>query len=222
MWTDEKFWLLLGAAYLLGSISPSYVLGRLRGVDLRQHGSGNLGMTNAMRVLGKPAGVTVLCFDVAKGFVPAFCFVHWLDAQLYPVYADDIYLLQLAFGLAAVIGHCFPFYLGFRGGKGILAGAGTFLALAPEPVLIALVVALSLMRLTRYVSIGSMCSGVTLAIATTAWNWNASKPWLIVAAWLIAFFAIYTHRTNIQRLLSGTESKIGETTGKLNGEKVKN
>ena len=214
----QHFLLLLLASYAVGSISPSFLFGKLRGVDLRQHGSGNLGMTNTTRVLGKPFGITVLLIDLAKGFVPAFFFVRLMGDQFYPVHAHDTYKLQLAFGIAAVAGHCFPFYLKFRGGKGILTGAGAFLALAPGPVLIALAIALILMVVTRYVSLGSMGGACGLAIATTALYWNASQPWLIVATWLIAAFAVYTHRTNIQRLRAGTESKIGESKGKLNNE----
>ena len=207
---DSKILIFALLAYALGSISPSYLLAKfIKGINLAEHGSGNFGFTNAMRICGKPVGLTVFFFDLLKGFVPAFFFINFLNA------ADGIdgqaiskINTQLIFAIAALLGHCFSFMLKFKGGKGILTGAGAFLAILPFPLTIAAVVAVTLIFTTRYVSVGSMSGAILLAICTTIFQFKHGEYIVIIVAWLIAAFACYTHRGNIKRLLDGTENTI--------------
>ena len=140
---------LLLLSYLLGSIPTSYVLGKaLRGIDLREHGSGNLGATNAFRVLGAKWAVPVVILDVGKGFVPVWLFPGLARAGLG---------WTLAFGAAAILGHMFSVWVGFKGGKGMATSAGVFLGLAPWAVLGSLILWVGLTFSTRYVSVGTFC-----------------------------------------------------------------
>ena len=187
--------LLLLAAYLIGAFPSSYVVGRLvRGIDLREHGSGNLGATNAFRVLGWRAATPVFILDTFKGWLPPFLFPR-IDG--WPAWE-----LALAYGAAAVIGHVFSIYVGFKGGKGVATGGGVFLALAPLAVLISFVTWTVLLLITGTVSIASLASAVALPIAV----WLLGSPTLVLAlALALALFVIYAHRANIRRLLRGEE-----------------
>jgi acyl phosphate:glycerol-3-phosphate acyltransferase len=188
-------WLFLGLAYLLGAIPTSYLAGRgLRGIDLRDHGSGNLGATNAFRVLGWKAAVPVMVVDVAKG---------WLPVVLFPVLAGDPSLgWSLAFGTAAILGHVFSVFVGFRGGKGVATSAGVFLALAPWAALIGALVWGIALVLTRIVSVASLLAAVVLPMAVFATREPRLVFWLSVA---LGAFVIYAHRGNIRRLARGEE-----------------
>ena len=197
-------WLFLGLAYLAGATPTSYVVGRtFHGIDLRKHGSGNLGATNAFRVLGWRAAVPVILVDVAKGWVPAAFFPIW----------DDAAALEwaLAYGAAAIIGHVFSIYVGFRGGKGVATSAGVFMALAPWAVLIAGIVWGVVVLLTRMVSLGSLLAAVVLPVAVFATGEPRLELWLSIG---LAGFVIYAHRGNIRRLLRGEETRITRTTEK--------
>lgn len=187
--------LLLLAAYLLGAFPSSYVVARmLRGIDLRQHGSGNLGATNAYRVLGWKAATPVFILDIAKGWVPAFFFARWDGA------AD--WRWSLAYGAAAIVGHVFSIYVKFKGGKGVATGAGVFIALAPLAVLLGLIIFATLVFVTGTVSIGSLAAAAALPIAV----WLLGAPTEVFAlALALALFVIYAHRANIRRLLRGEE-----------------
>ncbi len=194
-------WLLLVASYLLGATPTSYVVGRLGyGVDLREVGSGNLGATNTFRVLGWKAALPVMVMDVGKGWVPTALFHRW-DAAA-PEWA-------LAYGAAAIVGHVYSLYVGFRGGKGVATSAGVFLALAPWAVLIGFVVWVITVALTRIVSLGSLLAAVVLPIAVYVTNEPMVVRWLSVA---LSAFVIYAHRANIRRLLSGQENRFGRST----------
>jgi glycerol-3-phosphate acyltransferase PlsY len=187
--------LLLLAAYLLGAFPSSYVVGKLaRGIDLRQHGSGNLGATNAYRVLGWKAATPVFIIDIFKGWLPTFLFPR--------IDNDPAWEWALAYGAAAIIGHVFSIYVRFKGGKGVATGSGVFLALAPVAVLIGLVVWGALLFITGIVSIASIVSAATLLIAVFALG---QPPAVLALAIALAAFVIFAHRANIRRLLRGEE-----------------
>jgi acyl phosphate:glycerol-3-phosphate acyltransferase len=190
--------LLVLAAYLTGAIPTSYIVGRLvRGIDLRQHGSGNLGATNAFRVLGWRAATPILLIDIAKGFAPAFFFPA-LDGVAAPGWA-------LAYGAAAVIGHAFSIYVGFRGGKGVATGAGVFLALAPVAVLVGLGIWIVLVLTTGYVSLASIVAAAVLPIMVAV---TAAPTEVLIMSLLLSVFVIHAHRANVRRLIRGEEHRF--------------
>jgi acyl phosphate:glycerol-3-phosphate acyltransferase len=190
--------LLVLAAYLTGAIPTSYIAGRLvRGIDLRQHGSGNLGATNAFRVLGWRAATPIFVIDITKGFVPAFLFPA-LDGVTAPGWA-------LAYGAAAIIGHVFSIYVGFRGGKGVATGAGVFLALAPVAVLVGLGVWVVLVLTTGYVSLASIVAAAVLPIMVAV---TAAPTEVLIMSLLLSVFVIHAHRANMRRLIRGEEHRF--------------
>ncbi|HUH13270.1 MAG TPA: glycerol-3-phosphate 1-O-acyltransferase PlsY [Longimicrobiales bacterium] len=187
--------LLLVAAYLLGAVPSSYLVARaLRGIDLRQHGSGNLGATNTFRVLGWKAATPVFLFDMAKGFGAAALFPAW-DGAAGPGWA-------LAYGAAAIVGHVFSIYVRFKGGKGVATSAGVFLAVAPWAVAVGLAAWLVLVALTRVVSLASLVAAAVVPVAVWATQGVGPVLWLSVG---LAVFIFYAHRSNLQRLLRGEE-----------------
>lgn len=191
-------WLLLLAAYLLGATPTSYIVGRLaRGIDLRQHGSGNLGATNAFRVLGWKAAAPIFIVDIAKGWFPAACFPLW-DGSARLEWA-------LAYGAAAIVGHMYSVYVGFRGGKGVATSAGVFLALAPYAVLVGLVVWSVIVYVTGYVSLASIAAAVLLPPLVFGLQGAGATFWLALA---LAAFVVFAHRANIRRLLRGEEHRF--------------
>lgn len=200
--------LALVLAYLLGSVPTGLWLGlALRRVDIREHGSRNIGATNTLRVLGKPLGIAALLGDAGKGIVAAA-----LVSRLSPWdYA------ALACGLAAIFGHLAPVYLRFRGGKGVATSAGVFLVLAPLPTLIALAAFLAVLAATRMVSAGSITAALVLLIAVFALprTWVTLPFHLLphltalrIAAALVALLVVYRHRENIRRILQGAENRF--------------
>ncbi len=193
--------------YLLGSIPFGFLMGKWKGIDLRTAGSGNIGATNALRILGKPAGSAVLALDALKGAVacwgaPALSatFLSGGDASLMPVIA----------GFAAVLGHNYTCWLRFKGGKGIATSAGVLLALTPGGLAISLSTFLVLLAVTRTVSIGSIAAAAVLPFAT--WICGGRGPLLVITA-IMGILAIFKHRANIQRLMAGTEPRIGAAKG---------
>jgi len=195
---------LILASYLLGSVSFSYLLVKLSaGHDVRAVGSGNPGATNALRAAGKLVGISVLVLDVAKGALPALV----TRAMGRPE------IIVGAVAVAVVVGHVFPLFLGFRGGKGVATAAGALGALAPVPLLFALAVFVVLVALTRYVSLGSMAAAV--AFVPAAWlsnrlGWTEVDPWVILAGGLIAVLVLVRHRGNLSRLVARRERRLGE------------
>jgi acyl phosphate:glycerol-3-phosphate acyltransferase len=191
--------LLLLAAYLLGSVPTSYIVGRLaRGIDLRHHGSGNLGATNAFRVLGWRAAAPIFIVDIAKGFIPAFWFPR-IDGSSWIGWA-------LAYGAAAIIGHMFSVYVSFRGGKGVATSAGVFLALAPIAVLAGLVLWSVIVFATGYVSLASVAAAAVLPVLVAL---TGAAPEVFVLSVLLGAVVIYAHRANIGRLRRGEEHRFG-------------
>jgi len=188
-------------AYLAGSIPSAYIAGKIRGVDLRKHGSGNLGATNVVRVLGPKIGAAVFIADLLKGFLP----VYFL-----PMYTETLRpdLWALVYGVAAIMGHVKPiFLLGKGGGKGVATASGVFLALAFAPMLIAQVVWVIVFYFSRYVSLASLCGAIVLPIAILAWYRDPSSP-VFIASVIIALFVFWTHRANIGRLRRGEEHRF--------------
>lgn len=188
-------------AYLAGSIPSAYLAGRFRGVDLRQHGSGNLGATNVVRVLGPRIGAVVFIVDLLKGFLP----VYFL-----PRYAETLRpeLWALVYGVAAIFGHVKPIFLLWKGGgKGVATASGVFLALAFVPMLIAEVAWIGVFYFTRYVSLASLVGAAVLPIAILALYREPQSP-VFIASVIIALFVFWTHRANIGRLRRGEEHKF--------------
>jgi glycerol-3-phosphate acyltransferase PlsY len=196
-------WLWPVAFFLVGSVPTGYLIGQARGLDIRQHGSGNIGATNVWRVLGWKWGLPAFVLDFLKGFLPLFLLrrIAFPDSGQWTVE-----LLLVLCGLAAIIGHNYTPWLGFKGGKGIATSAGVFGALMPPVLAVALSLWIVLTLLTRYVSIGSIAAAIALVPA--AW-WFYPGEWIYFGlACLAGCLAIYRHKSNIQRLLDGTESKI--------------
>lgn len=187
-------YILFLAAYLLGAIPFALVVGKLGyGIDIRQHGSGNLGATNTFRTLGKKAGFIVTFADILKGT---------LAASLPVIFDVDIH--PLWFGLVAVIGHVYPIFAGFRGGKAVATSAGVVLFYQPIIFLVVILVFLALLYTTKYVSLSSMLTAVVAVIAAII---EGDKPFIFGISFL-ALFVIYRHRANIKRILDKTEPKV--------------
>jgi len=194
------------AAYLLGSIPTGFLAGKAKGVDIRTVGSGNIGATNVFRALGTPAGVFVLVIDGLKGY--AAC--EWLPAFVLNQIAGqppDREILKIIGGVSAILGHNYTCWLWFKGGKGIATSAGVLAALVPLALVIILSVWIVVFALTRYVSLASLAASFSLPFAT--WLTGGSLTLILVTSALAAL-AIYKHRANIDRLLKGTESRVGQ------------
>ena len=200
--------LWVAVSYLLGAVPSSYLAARwVRGIDLREHGSGNLGATNTFRVLGGRVAAPVMLFDVAKGYVPAALFARW-DGS-----AD--WSWALAYGAAAIVGHVFSIYVGFRGGKGVATGAGVFLALAPIAVLPAFLVWMAVMAAGRMVSLASIAAAATLVGALLL---TEDRPAILALGLLVGSFVIFAHRANVGRILRGEEHRFGAPRARRGGE----
>ena len=191
---------LVFAAYFLGSVPFGYVTASVvAGIDIRSLGSGNIGATNVGREVGRKWGILVFVLDVLKGFVPAYIGLRMGGPQLGSLV-----------GLAAIAGHNWPFFLGFRGGKGVATSCGVFLAVFPLGVVIALGVWLATLGLCRYVSLSSMLAGLALLVCAL---WLQKEPLgkdgvITLLAGLAAALSIIRHRGNIRRLLQGTENRV--------------
>ncbi|HEX4120530.1 MAG TPA: glycerol-3-phosphate 1-O-acyltransferase PlsY [Verrucomicrobiae bacterium] len=193
-------------SYVLGSTPAGYVAGRVRGVDVRTMGSGNIGATNVFRVLGKTAGIAVLTTDALKGFVAAR-FAPLLALYLFTSCGAQREDLALAAGVGAILGHNYSFWLRFKGGKGIATSGGVVMAWAPQACLTALALWGVIFAATRYVSLASIAAAVILPFAV--WFWKGSVTMTCVMA-ALSLLAIYKHKGNIRRLLDGTENRIGK------------
>ncbi len=200
-----RFLLILAIAYLIGSIPSGYLIVRAKeGGDVRETGSGGTGATNVSRRGGKGAGVLTLIMDVIKGVLAVFL-ARFLSDGLFPS-AD--WTIALA-GVVAVLGHIFPVWLRFRGGKGVATALGVFLMLSPAVVLIGLIVFAITFALMRYVSLASLVMLCSIAIANLfLMVFDPLELPDAVAAILIAGLVVFAHRANIQRLMAGTESKF--------------
>lgn len=185
-------------AYLFGAVPFGLLVAKLHGVDIRSKGSGNIGATNVLRVIGKGWGIFTLILDALKGFIPAFFFpgLANLDGEW-----------GVLFGMAAIIGHTFPVYLKFKGGKGVATSAGMLLGVAPAAVGIGLVFWIICMAIWHYVSLASIVASVAIAASV----WVLDKGWVVnIALTILAALIIWLHRANIGRLLNGTENRFGK------------
>lgn len=189
-------------AYLLGSIPAAYIAGRaLRGIDLRQHGSGNLGATNVMRVMGAKVGTAVLLFDAAKGALPVLLLPRLLGVEGSTWWA-------IGYGIAAIVGHVRPiFLLGHGGGKGVATAAGVFGALAFFPLLFSAIAFIAVVLATGYVSLGSLMAALVFPLAVLIASGTITPIFLAGVA--MAAFVFWTHRANIGRLRRGEEHRFG-------------
>lgn len=210
---DGPFVLGLVASYLLGSVPFGFVLVRLvKGIDLRTVGSGNIGATNAMRALGKPLGLLAFLLDVAKGWVPAAVLAPLCTAGSGSgsVAAPDSIATAVVFAAASVVGHVFPIYLRFRGGKAVATSCGALIAIDPTVFLVGGAAWLVALGAARMVSVASLA--MALAFAATSW-WRAPlfTDGVFLAAGTTALFVliVWRHRSNIGRILAGTEPKVG-------------
>ena len=207
--------LVVLVAYLLGSIPTGFLVARARGVDIRVVGSGNIGATNVFRILGKAAGGFVLVVDAAKGWLAVFLVAKLVSGWFYPE-AGSLARewFALCAGVAAILGHNYTCWLHFKGGKGIATSAGVLVALVPVPLLIILGIWIIVFALSRYVSLASISAAFALPFA--AWARGESRTIILVTAALAAL-AIYKHKANIQRLINGTENRIGGKKGMSSG-----
>ena len=188
--------LAIVAAYLLGSIPFAFLLARRRGIDLRRAGSGNVGASNVMRTSGVSLAVMAMALDGLKGTLAVLIAERVSSAPAAPVAA----------GLASVVGHVFPVWLRFHGGKGVATAAGAFTLLAPVALAVASAVFAVVVILTRFISAGSVSAAVTLAIATAA---TRSSGRVVLGAVLAAAIIVHRHRGNLARLVAGTERRVG-------------
>lgn len=181
--------------YLLGSVNTSLVVGKFYGTDVRNHGSGNAGLTNSLRVLGKKAAFLVLLGDVLKGIIS--CIIGSFAAGG---------LGLMAAGAGAVLGHNWPLYFNFKGGKGVLVSASVLFMMDWKIAIIALVIFIIIVALTRYVSLGSIIGAIVFPITAIIFKKDIS---FVLFAFAIGLLAIIRHKANIERILNGTESKLG-------------
>lgn len=204
--------------YIFGLFQTGYIYGRIKGIDIREHGSGNAGTTNALRTLGTKAGVITFIGDCLK------CVLAVVAVRLIfsGKYGDIKPLMTVYAGLGVVLGHNYPFYLKFRGGKGIASTAGLILALDPILALIAFATFGTVVAVTKYVSLGSLLLaaeffiGVVICGVLDKWGLAQSQLWeMYIVCAFITFMAFFRHRRNIKSLVHGTERKIGEKAGKI-------
>lgn len=189
--------IVIVGGFLLGSIPFPYLLTRRRGIDLRTVGSGNVGATNVLRVSSPTTAITVLALDAGKGSLAV-----WLAGAVAPSGGLPVFA-----GLAAIVGHVYPPWLGFRGGKGMATTAGVFAVLAPAATVISTALFVALIGLTRVVSLGSIGALVALPPLTA---WLGGAPVVVVAACAAAAFVAFRHRANMRRIWHGTERRLGQ------------
>lgn len=204
--------LLLIIGYIIGNIETGYIFGKLNKMDIRNYGSGNAGATNTLRVLGPKAGLIVFLGDFCKSLIPCLVVRY--------IFRDNVslsYMYMLYIGLGVVLGHNFPFYLGFKGGKGVASTAGIIMALDIKIAAVCLAAFIVIVAVTRYVSLASIVVmiifiGMSHLLVKTNYGFaNGSSPMeFILLVVVIGFLSIFMHRANIKRLLSGTENKIGK------------
>ncbi len=190
--------ILLFISYLIGSIPFGLIISKLKGIDIRQHGSGNIGATNVWRTIGPIQGIMVLMLDASKGITGVY-----LGKSM------GIEGFELLTALAAILGHAFPIFLVFRGGKIIATGLGVMLALSPISALIAVIIFSIVVLVSRYVSLGSVIAAVSVPISMLMVNHNSKY---ILFGILISIIAVYKHIPNLLKIIAGTENKVNLTT----------
>lgn len=196
------------AAYLIGAIPNAYLIGKLKGVDIRHVGSGNVGATNVFRAVGKGWGVLTFVLDALKGFVPAFLF-PLLANTVFALTAHAHYLAILC-GAMAITGHNWPVYLRFKGGKGVATTTGALLGIAPPAVGIGFAVWVVVFAFSRYVSLASIVGALVVGAGSWFLYGKKEERILPITLTLLAILIIWRHRSNIQRLLTGQEHRFGK------------
>lgn len=199
----QEYWPVL-VAYVVGATPFGFLAGKAKGIDIREHGSGNIGATNVLRVLGKPVGITVLVLDVMKGLVPV------IIAKL----VSDSSLVHIATAMAAILGHNYTFWLGFKGGKGIATTGGAILPIMPWALIAAVLGWIIVLKLSRYVSLASIAAALIIPLTlvvenliTGTWEWN-----IFGFGMFVCLLAIWKHRSNIGRLIRGEENRFAKKT----------
>jgi len=211
--TIDVLYVIVGAiiAYLLGSIPTAVWYGKtFHGIDVRQHGSGNAGATNTFRVLGKRAGVVVMAADILKGFMAtelAWVLVGWNLVDYDHLLLYKLVFYKLIFGMLAVVGHIFPVYVGFRGGKGVATLLGMMLAVDYQTTLISVGIFLIVLLVFRYVSLGSMLAALSFPLLLLIPRFKPDDPAVIIFGFLMSAVVMITHQKNITKLINGEENK---------------
>ena len=201
--------LALLLAYLLGSIPTALWVGRrfFNLPDIRLHGSGNAGATNTFRVLGPKAGTFVLLVDAFKGFAAAY-FLPNLLVQYHSIQPDNLLYFRLGCGVLAIVGHIYPVFAQFRGGKGVATVLGMMLGVAPAAVGVCLLVFVAMLAAFRYVSLASMTAGVCFALLQLLPAFRPAQGFMVGVGFVLAALLVFTHRANIGRLRAGTEGRV--------------
>ena len=193
--------------YVIGATPFGFLAGKMKGIDIREFGSGNIGATNVLRTLGKPVGITVLVFDILKGIVPV----------MISMLLSDHTEVHIATAIATIIGHNFTFWLKFKGGKGIATTSGTMLPIIPIPLAVATITWIILVKTTRYVSLGSIAAALVIpitaflqALISGTWNWP-----ILIFSLVLCFLAVWRHRSNIKRLINGEEARFDKKAERI-------
>jgi glycerol-3-phosphate acyltransferase PlsY len=226
-----QLWLCPLIAFLLGSIPFGLIIARMKGIDIRQHGSGNIGATNVLRIVGKKYGITCLFLDLLKGLIPTILAISLIrftgmknpmaldalenHAGTFPMLTAQVF--QVITGLCAILGHNYSPWVGFKGGKGIATSAGVLIAMMPAAIVILLVVWLLVFLISKYVSLASVIAALTLPVLTLWGSWFHGKiqdgTWnkpLFIFSIIIAALATWKHRSNFKRIREGTEHRFGK------------
>jgi len=199
------FFLILIVCYLIGSIPSGYLIGKaLKGINIREFGSGNIGFTNVLRVIGIFPALIVLIIDITKGIISVYT-----GLLLAPLAKVDPRIMAGIAGLLSILGHNWPVFIKFKGGKGVAVTAGVFSILTPLPFLLSALVMIGTVAITRYVSLGSIIAAGSLPLFIWFWVRSNSQFYLIISI-VAALLILFKHRSNIERLLKNKERKIGE------------
>ncbi|MCP4631692.1 MAG: glycerol-3-phosphate 1-O-acyltransferase PlsY [candidate division Zixibacteria bacterium] len=205
---------LIGAiivSYLVGGIPTSIIAGRLlKGIDIREHGSGNAGATNVYRVLGPVPGIVVILIDAGKGVLSVLLFAQFVPPDI----INDAAGIQIICGFTAILGHSFPVWAGFRGGKGIGTGAGVLFSIIPLISAIAVSIFIIAVALTKYISLGSMLATISVSLMLLIEKYFLGKdtsPILLYVCIVLTIFVLFSHKANIKRILNGTENRFGKS-----------
>jgi len=196
-------------SYLAGSVPTSIIVCKaVKGIDIRKHGSGNPGATNVFRVMGWKAGILVVSIDIFKGFAAT----EWISGLNFSGgVPESNMLVPILAGAAAVIGHCFTIFAGFKGGKGIATSAGMLISLFPMPLLVSVAAFTVVLLTSGYVSLSSLTAAIVFPVTMTALyinNTDNIDQTALIFSFIIAVFVFYTHRSNIKRLIAGTENRF--------------
>ena len=209
---NTEICLLFIASYLLGGIPTGYILGRLHGIDIRKHGSGNPGTANVYRILGKWPGIATFAADFLKGFIPAMIAMHYFYIEGATDFSKGHWWIPVTAGALAIAGHIWTVFLHFHGGKGVATAAGVFMALLPVPTTGAFLVFAIAVALTHHISVGSMSASVALPVLCYFLAGGAQRPFTLLAL-AVCVLIFYTHLSNIKRIVKGRELAFQHKAG---------